>query len=283
MLSYLQVIKLFTAILLVCCLPALSPARDRAVSDTDDLAAAEDTLKLLFSELASAGTPGEREKINGNITGLLGRVLTHEDSFEYPFDSLGTLGRITSRDNRLRIFTWNYSDSPVDYRYSGFIQYRENGSISLHTLKQGDKGRDKFENRVFVPENWYGALYYQVHDVVYSGRTYYTLIGFDFNDVFSNIKIVDVLTLDDGSPVLGAPVFHFRDGTRHRVVFEYSARAVMLLRYVPERDMIIYDQLAPVSPRLRGQYRYYGPVFSYDGLRFERGRWVHQPDVDYRP
>ncbi len=281
MLSYLVAFKLFTLIL-TGGLPAVSPAAGASLNAGINMPAAEDSLKLLFSELFSAGTPDERKEINGNITDILGRVLLREDSFEYPFDSLGSLGRIASRDNRLRIFTWNYSNSPADHRYSGYIQYRKNDSISLYPLEQGEE-RSGFESRVFEPDNWYGALYYQVHDVVYSGRTYYTLIGFDFNDVFSNIKIVDVLTFYEGSPVLGAPLFQFRDGIRHRVIFEFSARAVMLLRYVPERDMIIYDHLAPGSPRLRGQYRYYGPVFSYDGLRFERGRWVHQPDVDWRP
>jgi hypothetical protein len=282
MLSYLQVRKLITAIF-VCCLPSMGTATGTPPGARINLPASEDSLKLLFSELFSAGTPEERKEINGNITGILGRVLLHEDSFEYPFDSLGSLGRITSSDKRVRIFTWNYSDSPVDHKYSGFIQYRENDSIYLHRLEGGERKKEGLESRVFGAEDWYGALYYQVHDVVYSGRTYYTLIGFDFNDVFSSIKIVDILTFDEGAPVLGAPMFQFRDGIRNRVIFEYSARAVMLLRYVPERDMIIYDHLAPGSPRLRGQYRYYGPVFSYDGLRFERGRWVHQPDVDWRP
>ena len=282
MLPFLQVRKL-SIVMLVCCLPALSPSWGKPVNDTINLPATEDTLKLFFNNLASARTPEERKKINGNITGLLGRVLLYDGSFEYPFDSLRSLGRIASQDNLLRIFTWNYSDSPVDHRYSGFIQYRENDSISLYHLQQGEKDKEEFGSRVFAPENWYGVLYYQVHDVIYSGRTYYTLIGFDFNDIFSHIKIIDVLTFEQGSPVFGAPIFQFRDEIRNRVIFEYSARAVMLLRYVPERDMIIYDNLAPGSPRLRGQYRYYGPVFSYDGLRFEKGRWVHQPDVDWRP
>jgi hypothetical protein len=282
MLSDLQVKKLFTA-MLICCLPFTGPAGSQVLNDQPDLPAAENELRNFFSELRAAGTPDQRESINNHISGLLGTILLYEDSFTYPFDSLASLGRIVSTDNLLRVFTWNYSDSPADHKYSGFIQYRENDSIRVYRLRQGERKRDDLESRVFVPDNWYGALYYQVHDVVHSGRTFYTLIGFDFNDVFTSIKMVDVLTFNYGHPSFGAPLFQFREGVRNRVVFEYSARAVMLLRYVPERDMIIYDHLAPGSPRLRGQYRYYGPVFSYDGLRFERGRWIHQQDIDWRP
>jgi hypothetical protein len=282
MLSELQ-LKILFALTLLGCLAFTGPAGGQALNDPPDMQAAENKLKQLFSELGAAGTPEDRASINSNISGLLGRILLYEDSFEYPFDSLASLGRIVSRDNLLRVFTWNYSDSPVDHRYSGFIQYRENDSTRVFSLNQVERKRDDLESRVFVPESWYGALYYQVHDVVHSGRTFYTLIGFDFNNVFTNIKMVDVLSFQEGSPVFGAPLFQFRDGVKNRVVFEYSSRAVMLLRYVPEREMIIYDHLAPGSPRLRGQYRYYGPVFSYDGLRFERGRWIHQQDVDWRP
>jgi hypothetical protein len=244
----------------------------------------EELLIALFAELAGAGSSDERRAINDNIYELFEQALKHPDSFDYPYDSLSFVGRITAPDSLLRVFTWNYSDSPGSHKYFGFLQLRDKSTdeTNVFFLDHHQSGREEFENRVFGPENWYGALYYQVQDMVCSGKPCYTLIGYDLNSVWTRIKIIDILTFNHGSPVFGAPVFHFREGVKKRVVFEYSSGVVMFLRYVPERDMIIYDHLSSGSPRLRGQYRYYGPDFSYDGLRFENGRWIHIPDVDWK-
>jgi hypothetical protein len=245
---------------------------------------AEELLTVLFAELAGAGSADRRRVVNDSITMVFEQALKHPDSFNYPYDSLSFVGRITAPDSLLRVFTWNYSDSPVSYRYFGFLQLRDKSTDEtlVYFLDHHRAGREDFENRVFGPENWYGALYYQVQDKVCSGKPCYALIGYDLNSIYSRIKIIDILTFNGGSPVFGAPVFHFREGVRQRVVFEYSSGVVMFLRYVPERDMIIYDHLSPASPRVKGQYRYYGPDFSYDGLRFENGRWIHTPDVDWK-
>ncbi len=244
----------------------------------------EDSLKILFQTLAVTDKPGERERINNKIITILSKTLRLEESFHYPFDSLSSLGKITASDDMLRIYTWNFPVSPINYKYYGFLQYRGNdsGEVSLHFLNPAETSREDLEQEQFSAENWYGALYYQVHAVNYLDDTIYTLMGFDFNHVYTSIKIIDVLSFNDGLPVFGAPIFQFGRVIKNRVVFEYSSRAVMFMRYVPERDMIIYDHLSPSSPRFEGQYRYYGPDFSYDGFRFDNGKWIHVPDIEWK-
>jgi hypothetical protein len=274
----------FSLLLIFGCFLNISILSGKTGNDILEPAEAEVSLQELFAELAGAADAEHRKEVNTRIATLFENILKHPCSFEYPFDSLAYVGRITAPDNQLRVFTWNYSDSPADHKYFGFLQYRNKtgNKISVFFLDQQEAEREGFEQRVFHPQNWYGALYYQVHSVVHSGKTWYTLIGFDFNDIFTNIKLIDILSFSDGVPVFGAPLFQFREGAIKRVVFEYSSEVVMFLRFIPERDMIIYDHLSPASPRLRGQYRFYGPDFSYDGLKFENSRWVHIPDVDWR-
>lgn len=249
-----------------------------------DLIIAEDSLKTLFISLANTGSADESVFLNQQIIRVLKNTLKNPDSFDYPFDSLPSLGSIYASDGKLRIFTWNFSCSPSEYNYSGFLQFREKESdeISLFFLNQIDTTRESLDSELFNHQSWYGALYYQVHTVMHSGKTYYTLIGFDLNNVFTNRKIVDILAIVEGSPVFGSPMFYFQNEIKHRIVFEYSSRVVMFLRYVSEKDMIVFDHLSPGSPRLIGQYRYYGPDFSYDALRFQNGRWVHIPDIDWK-
>jgi hypothetical protein len=252
-------------------------------SNNYDPVKAEDSLMILFKELAGANSPDKQKLLNISIIDILQETLKNPGSFDYPFDSIQSLGKVYSQDRSLRIYSWNYSESPVRHKYSGFLQLRDQGSneIGLFFLNHEETAREDMENRTFTHKNWYGALYYQVHTVHYDNRKFYTLIGFDFNNSFTNIKIIDVLTFIDDNPVFGSPIFKFKDGIRHRVVFEYSAGVVMFARYVANLDLIVYDHLSPSLPRFGGQYRYYGPDLSYDALRFEHGSWVHVSDIQW--
>ncbi len=246
--------------------------------------AAEDSLKILFKVLADADEDNERERINYDIINILSKTLRHNKSFDYAFDSLPLLGKVTASDDMLRIYTWNYPESAYGHKYYCFLQYRENndGELSLYFLNHVDTDREKLEHEQFGPDNWYGALYYQVHPVNYSDKTIYTLMGFDFNNPFTNIKIIDALSFDDGEPLFGAPLFQLSGKIKNRVVFEYSSQVVMFLRYVPEKEMIVHDHLSPSNPGFKGQYRYYGPDFSYDGFRFDNEKWIHVSDIEWK-
>jgi len=63
---------------------------------------------------------------------------------------------------------------------------------------------------------------------------------------------------------------------------EYQAGRTVLLRYDPENDMIVFDHLSPPNPELEGQFQFYGPDFTFDGLRFKDGKWEYVKNVDVR-
>ena len=54
----------------------------------------------------------------------------------------------------------------------------------------------------------------------------------------------------------------------------------MGLKYDERFKMIVFDHLSPIRPELAGDYKFYGPDFSYDGYKFENGFWVYMPDLD---
>jgi hypothetical protein len=246
-----------------------------------DPVSAENSLKQLFEKLNQTDSDVDRKKVSDEIKVVLEGSLNNPISFWYPFDSISGLGSIYSQDSTLRIFTWSYSYSPLDYKYFGFLQHRDSlkESVSVIFLDHNDAINDFNQDSVYTNDNWYGAFYYQVRVIHHNDEVFYTLIGFDFNDVFTNIKLIDVLTIENGVAYFGAPLLYFGYEVRKRVIFEYSSAVVMLLRFTDD-NRIIYDHLSPSSPRFRGQYRYYGPDLSYDALRFENGRWIHHPDVE---
>ena len=85
---------------------------------------------------------------------------------------------------------------------------------------------------------------------------------------------------ENGQPIFGIPVFLFNKQLQNRMVFEYSINATMSLRYDNRIKMIIFDHLAPPSSLYYGDYKFYGPDFSFDGLKFENGKWNYQENVN---
>jgi len=93
---------------------------------------------------------------------------------------------------------------------------------------------------------------------------------------------VDVLWFAGNKPRFGAPIFKNDRYTYNRLVFKYSHGANMLLRYDPKKKMIVMDNLEPSDAMYKGVYRFYGPDFTYNGYKFEKGKWVLYKNVDVR-
>ena len=108
------------------------------------------------------------------------------------------------------------------------------------------------------------------------------IFGFDLVDEFSNIKLLEVLELNrKGEPSFGGN-FIVEDKKKQRIIFEYSEKISMSLKYDDRLDMIVFDHLSPFEPIFRNNFRFYGPDGSYDGLRFEKGDFILEEDVDAR-
>ena len=245
----------------------------------------EATLEELFEQLYLTGSDTEKKQLNDSILQVMPRLLKSPASFEYPFDSLRRIGNVRSPDNAFRIFTWNVPLSGFVHEYHGIIQVGAGKmpSCQVFVLREQAQGLEELLHDETAAEKWPGMLYYQVLRNKAGRDVIYTLIGYHFNDRFSDKKIIDVLYFDENQePVFGKPVFNTENGVQHRVIFEYSGEVVMTVRYNPDLKMIVYDHLSPIEPELEGHLRFYAPDFSYDGYRWKSGMWIHQSDIDVR-
>ncbi len=244
----------------------------------------EDSIKYYFALITTEREDINKIEYNSRILNNFREMLKDESSFNYPFSSLKNIGIITSEDKKIRIITWNLPFNDRTHRYFGFIQYKSSKkSYSVFELNDNSESIKKPEMTILTNKDWYGALYYKIITNKYKGVEYYTLLGADLNDLFTKKKIIDILYFDkDESPVFGEKVFKNKTIPISRVIFEFSAQTNMTLTYDEEKQMIIYDHLSPSRPSLKGQYEYYGPDFSYDGLKFERGIWNAYSDIDVR-
>lgn len=244
----------------------------------------ERTMLQLFRNLQKASSDAEKNRWNDSIQIIFQDILEHPESVDLHFDSISWLGHVESPDQQLRIFTWNIVTEDIRYKYFGYIQIMGKDKKAYHVYPLNDNCDldNKSAQKVYTAGQWYGCLIYKILFNRFKGQDYYTLLALDYNDALSNKKLIDVLWFDEkGNPVFGKPIFKTDNGTVvNRVIFEYNAQAVMSVKWDERVHMIVCDHLSPIQSSMTGNYRFYGPDFSFDAYRFENGIWVYVPDIN---
>ncbi|MFT6004938.1 MAG: hypothetical protein ACJAR8_000722 [Bacteroidia bacterium] len=204
----------------------------------------------------------------------LKKALSIPNSFDYDFKTIKTVSTIRSEDEKFRVFTWNLLLDSGKYMYFGAIQMNNSDSLELFGLyDSSDYNRDvhyaEFDNR-----HWMGALIYQVHHYKWKKKDYYITFGWDGQDSKTNRKIIDVLWFDEeGKPKFGEEIFNFEGDLQARIIFDFNDRAAMTMRYDKEEQAIIFANLVPINPMMKGMYENYVPDGTYDYMKFEKGTW----------
>ncbi|MBN1990191.1 MAG: hypothetical protein JW783_12395 [Bacteroidales bacterium] len=244
----------------------------------------EDSLEQTLLQLVNEQSPISKIEINSEFLTSFKHALLLEGAFDHPFDRLKNIGKLKSPDNTFRIYTWNIPQANGTHLYFGFLQVKNStNSITLFELTDKSNAFTDPLNEIATPSKWMGALYYEIVEQQLKGKKHYILLGFDFNNLFSSKKRIEPLTFDEnGNPTFGARVLVAGNQTVSRVVFEYSARATMALRYDKASETIVFDHLSPSEPKYTGNFQFYGPDFSYDGFRFDKGLWHYVRDIDIR-
>jgi hypothetical protein len=246
---------------------------------------AETKLKALFSRISVERPDDENLIATDSLVDLLNETLFLPGSFEYPFDQLRNMGKITSPDQKIRFFTWNLPLKDGTQKFYGFVLHKTGNDNTITVSKLTDR-RATLQDplmSMLTAGNWYGCLVYEIAENKINGDTYYTLLGYCPENLFITRKLVDVLWFNDNrEPVFGKALFHFNKQMQYRIVFEYAARVQMSLKWNEKMNMVVFDHLAPLKPSYTGNYQYYGPDLSFDGLRFEKGVWELIENVDVR-
>lgn len=243
----------------------VSAFRDSVNSLFDVMRTAEDSVKLGASS---------------TLENMLHEFYLKEENFDLELDTVPFLGQLSSPDNVVKMACWNVALEDGSFRYHCVMRHRPDKNAVVVTVFEDKKEWERIERRSVRPTDWYGALYYRILSDRYRGKTIYTIIGWDGKDNITNRKVVDVLSIQGKSVVLGASVFKdANDRPAHRLIYEYANDVSMALNYDEKEKMIIMDHLAPEDSRFVGQFQFYGPDFSYDALKFQKGEWTLIKDV----
>jgi hypothetical protein len=284
-------------------------------AQNDEFRRAEDSLKKYLHHVHYGNSDTEKYEYNELFKKTLANILKDERSYKYPFDSLKKVARLYAPDESFRIFNWNLALENGTYEYFGFIQVKAGNGLDYRVYPLTDRSSEieAPELMLLSNERWYGALYYKIIQSKYKDKQYYTLLGWDGNNALSRKKIIDVLSFKNtGKPQFGAAIFKkYKEKDRNvRIIFEYSAKATMTLRFekqylhvisqskdksnkvdkVKAEPMIVFDNLVPLDTRLGpehpdlvGQYQFYVPETNVlNGFILKEGRWYFVKDVDAR-
>ena len=264
-----------------------------SMAQSDSIQDAEKRLMELLKETRSAKEDSARIVLNERFADLLSETLTISESHAWPFDSLN-LGKLTSKNGKVRIFNWNIQQNDRSNLYSMVIlNITLDKVIHLETMPS-IKILD--ENTIYRNGKWPGGLYYKMIERKDGPKNLYTLLSWDGFSKDANRKNIDALTFDeDGMPVFGNPIFKTKNGLRSRVVSEYYAPSSFTQHYDRQKvelsnvkrsqrkiddEMIVLDHLVPLNESLIGQSWAYVPAGNiYNAYIFLKNYWTFVEDI----
>lgn len=234
-----------------------------------------------LNDLRKAKTDTEKEHANLVFKNYLFETIQKDGAFEYPFSSLRSVGIIKSPDNSFRLFNWNIEQDDFSNKYYCYI-------LKFEERKKNYRVIELIDNSFNLPPQpedyldetkWYGALYYKIIPVERSGKTVYTLLGYDAGNMMSHTKIMDGITFSGSKVRIGVPFFKVKNEVHKRLFYEHSKKAVMSLNYDEARKKIIMDHLMPESPTMEGFKEFYVPDMSYDAFKYDGNKWILEEDI----
>ena len=251
------------------------------ISAQAELEEKEILLNNSLVNLRNAKSDDEILKLNRLFKKEMESFLKLDGVFKYKFKHLKTVAVLDSPDDNVRIVNWNLEFSDLSYSYCAFVvRWDEDKNIAKITelIDNLDSYSPKPEG-ILDAKNWYGCLYYKIVPYERNNKTEYLMLGWDGGTSGSNYKIIDVITFNGNNVKLGSPVFKGKNNVSKRVVFEFSDKSVMALKFEEKRRRIVFDHLSPESESLAGIASYYVPDMSYDSYVYSDEMWILNEDV----
>jgi hypothetical protein len=243
-----------------------------------------DSLGKMFFRLRDNLPVEKKLVINDSVLTIMDSYAASDTVFSHRFNNLRFLGQVTSTDSLLKIITWNLIlDDGANKYYCYFIKReKKEGAGSVIRLKGNYTDKAERADTSYSASDWYGALYYDVRPFDYNGSKKYIILGIDYGNSFITRKLIDVVNFGKGNDItFGLNCFSDGRNLKQRVVFEYSSRAVMSLKFETD-NTVVFDHLSPFSPQYRDNRQFYGPDFSFDSFGYDKGLWRYKGDIDIK-
>ena len=272
--------KFFSIILLFSFLNTFVIAQHISRNDLISLNIAQDTLKKPALQILQEEKFQDRLKADSIFTRLFVHALKTRNSFYYSFDSLETISKLYAPDSTFRIFTWQLVVADNLVWQHGAIQMRTaDGSLKLFPLIDKSDVTKDYEDSIGNNFGWMGAVYYRIIVTKNSGHTFYTLLGYDENNMLSSRKVIEVLSFVNDKPLFGGPYFSIPNDklvprSPARYVMEFKKDASPRLTYDEDLHMIIMEHLVSQTNQPNNKFTLIGDG-DYEGFKWNKGKWIY--------
>jgi hypothetical protein len=260
-----------------------------AQSAIQNIQSFEDSLLTSLEQIRTAETLKEKFVLNTRFENTLRKALRYDEAFTYKFNALSqVMSTKTSPDKAFRIFNWNIEVPEIQEHYFFCLVMKydsRKGEYIIIELYDKSKYATRVEYALYNDKKWFGALYYEIIPVKKGLNTTYTLLGWDGNNRMSNKKIIETMSFQGKDKIkFGLPIFKQEEDTKRRVIFQYSKKATISVKYklIKKKKYIIFDHLSPLSGQLAGIPDYLVPDLSFDAFVLENGKWKYLKDFDAR-
>jgi len=246
---------------------------------------ASDSLALAGKQILNGENDSIRIEANKYFQKSIKAILVNDPDMLFSFDSIHNVSVLISPDKKLRILSWVLPEMKnKTYTYFGYLQTAKSKKVegALYELLDQTSNIENAEDAKLTTEKWFGGIYYKILENESFGKKYYTLLGWKGNNALSTKKVVDALYFMGKKPIFASSIFKVEKKIKNRLILEYNSMAVVSLKYDDKLKMIVFDHLSPADVNQTGMYENYGPDFSYDGLKFKRGKWELMKDIDLR-
>lgn len=240
----------------------------------------EDSIREQSVKIIQGINAADRLTADSIFTRMLVRALVTKHSFIYPFESLQTVSILYPPDSTFRIFTWQLVINENVIRQHGAIQMKTpDGSLKLFPLIDKSDVTTNVADTIGNNYGWIGAIYYKIIQKSTLNQNYYTLLGFDENNIRSSRKMIEVLKFQNGEPIFGGRYFNYNpDSTSKtptsRFILEYKKEAGPRLTYDKDMDLIVVEHLISESNEPKKKWTLIGDG-DYEGFKWENGKWIH--------
>jgi hypothetical protein len=271
--------KIWVASLLLFFVTSTLVAQSITTSDKIFLLKKEDSLKTIGLKIVQGRDAADRFFADSVFTRIFVRALKTRNSFNYAFDSIVNISKLYAPDSSYKIFTWQMLINENTIRQHGAIQMKTaDGSLKVFPLIDKSDIISNQNDSISDNNAWMGAVYYKIIQKEYKGKTFYTLLGFDENNIKSDKKIMDILQFVDGKPVFGNKLFVMENSEKSsnqmaRYILEYKKEAAARLTFDEDLGAVVFDELTSESNTPNKKWTLI-PDGEYNGFVWKDGKWV---------
>lgn len=204
---------------------------------------------------------------------------TFMDSFSPATDSFPRLEGLAVLENkaeRVRVVTYQLYRDTSDYRYGGWVQSpRLNAPVFLTDNSEPMEMDPDLDFLEMDPDNWYGALYYEMKTMVSKpGEQIILLFGLDNYRFFTKRKLIEAMIIREDEVRFGLSMVAMEDDLpreywKKRFILDYSVQSPPSLRFDEELDMIIFDHLIFMPSNIPQQRIMRVPDGTYSGFEID--------------